>query len=146
MGTRIEVDFNVVLTDMDGEPYTEADKKAPEGKRDITLGWMARTALTSTLPDDKGDGADIYKRCQLAERIINKPLDEEEEDEAPKFTVVELNKTQRTKISKRIFQWAKMPIPLQNGSTYQRPEGDIFIYRCDALLGIEHDDEEEGDE
>jgi len=145
VGTRIEIDFNAVLKDMDGEAFTEPDKNAPDGKRDITLGWMSRTALTASLPDDKGDGAEIYRRCQLAERIINKALDEEEEDDNPRFAVVELNKTQRGKISKRIWQWAKMPLMLNNGQTIPRPEGDIMIYRSDALLGIEHDDEEDED-
>ena len=140
---KIEIDFNAVLKDLDGEPYDEPD--AQGNKVPITLGKLSCAALTANVPGDKADQGVVFKRCRLAERLNGKPLDEDEEDDSPKFKVLSLNLTQRKVISERIFAFARMPRTVQG---YPLAEGMMLFYRCNEILEIKSDldDDEEEDE
>ena len=137
MSNRIEIDFNAVLRDLDGEPFEENDKDGDV--REITLGQLARVALVANVASDKGDQAQVYKRFRLAEKLLGKTLDEDE-DEQKKYAVVSLNITQRKMIADAVFRYVRAPVTMHG---QPMPHGAVLFSRCNEILSIESDVEED---
>ncbi|HAM56383.1 MAG TPA: hypothetical protein DCQ64_13690 [Candidatus Rokubacteria bacterium] len=136
MSQRIEVDFTTVLRNLDGEPFS--DRLADGSEQLVTLGHLAKTALTANVLGDKGDQTEVFKRCRLAEKLSNGSLDDDET--AAAYAKLSLNMAQRKMIADRIFAFVRMPRTIHGAGM---PEGMVLFYRANDLLEIQSDVDEE---
>ena len=67
-GPALAIDFTTPLLDLQGKPFVD-DKGDPV--KDFTLSKLCTNALLANYPDEQIEGAEKYKRYELANKINN---------------------------------------------------------------------------